>query len=81
MPRTNGGIIGKRNITSFGKGTTNNFTSSGNVETQSGTRLLKTVIVAGGGGAGSDYGGGGGAGGLRILEVPVGGTDTVPVTI
>ncbi len=31
MPRTNGGIIGKRNVISFGKGTTHTLTSNGGV--------------------------------------------------
>ena len=61
MPRTNGGIIGKRNLTSFGKCTTTSFTSSGNICTQANTRIAKTLLVAGGGGAGYGRGGGGGA--------------------
>ena len=67
MPRTNGGIIGKRNITSFGKGTQTVKTSSGNLCTQSTTRVVQSLIVAGGGGGGGDppngaAAGGGGAG-------------------
>jgi hypothetical protein len=54
MPRTNGGIIGKRNITSFGKDTVTTKTSTGNlITTQPGTRLVKALVVAGGGGGGS----------------------------
>ena len=79
MPRTNGGIIGKRNITSFGKCTQTAKTSTGNVCTQPGTRLAKVLIVAGGG-SGSKYGGGG-AGGLRNLELQVCGGSAVPVTV
>ena len=81
MPRTNGGIIGKRNITSFGKCKQTVKTSTGNVCTQSGTRLFQAVIVAGGAGGGHDGGGGGGAGGLRNIEVPVNGCTAVPITI
>ena len=52
MPRTNGGIIGKRNVTSFGKCTVTSRTSStpSAVTTQPGTRLVDTLVVAGGGG-------------------------------
>ena len=48
MPRTNGGIIGKRNVTSFGKCTQTVKTSTGNVCTQPGTRLAQVLVVAGG---------------------------------
>ena len=86
MPRTNGGIIGKRNVTSFGKCTQTVKTSStpSAVTTQPGTRLVKTLIVAGGGGAGggASRAGGGGAGGARNLELPVcGNTALGAVTI
>ena len=50
MARTNGGLIGKRNITSFGKCKVTSFTSSGNLCTQSTTRVVQSLIVAGGGG-------------------------------
>ena len=76
MPRTNGGIIGRVNRTSFGKCIVQTKTSSGNLcATQSGTRLVRTVVVAGGAGGGFNAGGGG-AGGLReINDIPVcGGT-------
>ena len=74
MPRSksgssNGGVIGKKNPSSFGKNTITSKTSTGNVCLQSGTRIVQTVIVAGGAGGGRDGGGGGGAGGLRNLEV------------
>ena len=49
MARTNGGIIGVKNITSFGKNTQTVRTSSGNVCTQAGTRIVQVGIVAGGG--------------------------------
>ena len=81
MPRTNGGIIGKRNLTSFGKNTQTVKTSSGNVCTQPGTRLAQVLVVAGGGGAGNDTSGGGGAGGARNLEIPMAGNTAVPITI
>ena len=81
MPRTNGGIIGKRNLTSFGKCTTTSFTSSGNICTQANTRIAKTLLVAGGGGAGYGRGGGGGAGGHREIEIPVCGSTQYPIVI
>ena len=52
MARTNGGITGKRNVASFGKCKVTVKTSSGNLCTQPGTRLVKALIVAGGGGGG-----------------------------
>ena len=51
MARTNGGIIGKTNKTSFGKCTVTSKTSTGCVTLQPGTRVVKTAIIAGGGGA------------------------------
>ena len=51
MARTNGGIIGKTNKTSFGKCTVTTKTSSGSLTTQPGTRLVQTLVVAGGGGS------------------------------
>ena len=62
MARTNGGIIGKSNKTSFGKCTVTTKTSSGSVTLQCGTRIVQTAIIAGGAGGGRDGGGGGGAG-------------------
>ena len=55
MARTNGGIIGKRNVTSHGKSKQTVRTSStpSAVTTQPGTRLVNTLVVAGGGGGGS----------------------------
>ena len=65
MARTNGGIIGVVNKSSFGKNTVTSRTSStpSAVTTQPGTRLVKTLIVAGGGAGRAGAGGGGGAGG------------------
>ena len=56
MARTNGGIIGKKNSTSFGKCKQTVTTSNANITTQPGTRVAKVMIGAGG------AGGGGGAG-------------------
>jgi hypothetical protein len=85
MARTNGGLIGKRNVTSFGKCATTNITSSGNHTTQPGTRLVGGVYVAGGGGGGRAYGGGGGGGGLIMTPLsqglPVCGNTAYPVVI
>ena len=50
MPRTNGGIIGKRNVTSFGKCTVTSKTSSSSITTQSATRVVNVAIVGGGAG-------------------------------
>ena len=61
---TNGGIIGKSNKASFGKCTVTTKTSSGNITTQSGTRVIESLVIAGGGSGGNDSGGGGGAGGM-----------------
>ncbi len=79
MARSNGGIIGKTNKTSFGKCTVTTKTSSGTVTTQPGTRVVKTAIIAGGG-AGGDRGGGG-AGGLRNIEINTTGGSTLSATI
>ena len=69
MARTNGGIIGKRNITSHGKSKQTVRTSStpSAVTTQPGTRLVNTLVVAGGGGGASL--GGGGAGDCHCRSV------------
>ena len=91
MPRNksgsiNGGVIGKTNITSFGKNTQTVKTSStpSAVTTQPGTRLVQTAIVAGGGGGGGSTcgtgigGAGGGAGGVRNLsDIPVNGNSAL----
>ena len=82
----NGGIIGPTNVTSRGKNTVTSKTSSGNVTTQPGTRLVETLVVAGGGsGAGGNNpegGGGGGAGGFRnITNISVCGNTTYPMTV
>ena len=68
MARTNGGIIGKSNKTSFGKNTVSTKTSStpSAVTTQPNTRLVDFLVVAGGGGGG--HAAGGGAGGFRKFE-------------
>jgi len=79
MARTNGGIIGKSNKTSFGKCTVTVKTSTGCVTLQPGTRFVKSLIVAGGGGGGTSYGSGGGAGGARNIEINASGT--VPVVV
>ena len=69
MARSNGGIIGKTNKTSFGKCTVTSKTSSGCLTLQPGTRIAKTVIVGGGGGGNAGYAseGGGGSGGGGII--------------
>jgi len=74
MARSNGGIIGKRNLTSFGGNHEHKFTSPGTFSPcgpSSGTRLLDVVIVGGGAGGGNtkgapanNSGGGGAAGGV-----------------
>ena len=71
MARSNGGIIGKTNKTSFGKCTVTSKTSSGCISLQSGTRTVDYLVVAGGGGGGgticggNQRAGGAGAGGFR----------------
>ena len=81
MSRTNGGLIGKTNVTSFGKCTQTVHTSSGTKTFQPGTRVLKALVVAGGASGGSDQGGGGGAGGLRIIDSINLATNSAPITI
>ena len=82
MARSNGGILGKINTTSFGKCTQTVKTATGNVCTQPGTRIANVLLVAGGGGGGGNVGGGGGAGGLRNLSsIAIDGNTAVPVTI
>ena len=87
MARTNGGIIGKRNLSSFegGLGSTTTKNSSGNITVQPGTRRVQALIVAGGGGGGNSSPlaggmGGGGAGGYRCVEIVYPG-GTIPVTV
>jgi hypothetical protein len=55
MARSNGGIIGTSNQTSFGKCTvtTTIATGSTTLTTQPGTRVVSYAVVAGGGGGGS----------------------------
>ena len=87
MPRTNGGIIGKRNLTSFGKCTVTVKTSSGNICAQPATRVIQATIVAGGASGGSNQGegtgaGGGGAGGLKTFpSIDAGAPGTIPVVV
>jgi len=80
MARTNGGIIGKTNKTSFGKCTVTTQTSTGCVTLQPGTRVVNAVLVAGGGSGGNDAGSGGGAGGLRQFS-SLNASGAIPVTI
>jgi hypothetical protein len=51
MAKSNGGIIGALNPTSFGKCTVTSATST-TLTTQPGTRLVQSLVVAGGGGGG-----------------------------
>ena len=81
MARSNGGIIGKNNKTSFGKNKITSKTSSGNLCTQSGTRVVELNVVAGGGGGGYNVGGGGGAGGFVRTENNVCGSTQYTVTV
>ena len=64
MARSNGGIIGKSNKTSFGKNRVTTVTASGDYTTPSSVTKINTALVAGGGGGGYDLAAGGGAGGL-----------------
>ena len=80
MPKTNGGIIGVTNKASFGKSKQTVKTSSGSVTTQPGTRTIQSLIVAGGGASGGGSGGGG-AGGLRNIEIPNGGNNSITITV
>jgi len=75
---SNGGIIGKKNVASFGQCTQTYITASGPTSpalaaTKGGTRVIQALILAGGGGGGRDGGGGGGAGGLRNIEISAAG--------
>ena len=71
--RSQGGIIGIVNKTSFGKNKVTKTTATGTFTTQPGTTILNALVVAGGGGGGagrtpagnSGGGGGAGAGGVR----------------
>ena len=49
MARTNGGIIGVKNSTSQGGGKQTLVTSTSNLCTQPGTRIVQALIVSGGG--------------------------------
>jgi hypothetical protein len=46
MGSPNGGIIGVINPTSFGKDTVTSKTSSGDLTTQPGTRLVESIVVS-----------------------------------
>ena len=50
--RSQGGIIGKVNQSSFGKCTVVSTTATGTYTTGAGTKRLNALIVAGGGGGG-----------------------------
>ena len=78
-----GGIIGKANKASFGKGTLTSKTSTGTLTTQPGTRTISALVVAGGGGGGggSCCGAGGGAGGANVALVNVCGNTPYSVSI
>ena len=64
MARSNGGIIGKSNKTSFGKNKITAVNATGCFTSQPGTTAIKTLVIAGGGAGSFDKGGGAGAGGL-----------------
>ena len=81
---SNGGIIGKSNLASFGKGVITTSTATACVTLQPGTTIVQALIVSGGGsgggvGTGSVGGGGGGAGGALNTEINANGI--VPITI
>ena len=63
MARTNGGIIGVKNSTSQGGGKQTLVTSTSNLCTQPGTRIVQALLVAGGGSGGGPPGGKSGNGG------------------
>ena len=83
MARTNGGIIGKANLSSFegGLGSTTTKNSSGNITVQPGTRRVQALIVAGGGGGkfgglnGGGFGGGLYGGAVAVATEAVSETD------
>ena len=82
MARTNGGITGKSNKASFGKDKITSQTSTGTLTTQSGTRVVETLVIAGGGGGNKARGGGGGAGGMiRCATANVSGSTGYPIVI
>ena len=76
----NGGIIGPINIISVGKCKVTTKTSSGDITTQPGTRVVSATIVAGGAAGGAEVGGGGGAGGVKTVD-SINVQGTVPVTV
>ena len=88
MPSTkggslNGGVIGTKVVTSFGKNKQTVQTSSGTLTTLSGTRLIDFAVVAGGAGGGGGYrAGAGGAGGLQSsTNVSVCGSTDFSITV
>ena len=84
MARSNGGIIGKINQTSFGKCKVTSTTSTGSstFTTQPGTRSAEVLVIAGGGGGNKARGGGGGAGGMiRDNIICVSGNKGYPIVV
>ena len=81
--RSQGGIIGKVNNTSFGKCKVTAVTATGNFTTQPGTGVVLSAVIAGGGMGGiGDMGGGGGAGGVLVTcSTGVCGATAYPATI
>ena len=80
MARSNGGIIGKVNKTSFGKCVVTSKTASGDITAQPGTTIVQaTTVAGGGGGAGRGGGGGGGGGGVVCEEINASGTIAVVI--
>jgi hypothetical protein len=85
--RANGGLIGKKNVTSSGGNVISTFSASGTHVLQSGTTEIDLLVVAGGGSGGAStsgaiMAGGGGAGGFQNLtgQSVVSG-DTIAVTV
>ena len=83
MARSNGGIIGVKNVSSAGGGGVSTYNSNGNHCTPSGTRIVKVFFVAGGGGGRSNtfVGGGGSGGGLVDKDINVCGSTQYPIVI
>jgi hypothetical protein len=81
--RSQGGIIGKVNNTSFGKCKVTAVTATGNFTTQPGTGVVLSAVIAGGGQGGiGGQGGGGGAGGVLVTcSSAVCGATAYPATI
>jgi len=81
MARTNGGLIGKRNVTSFGKCVVTVVTSTSTSPVSPSTKQVNVLAVAGGGGGGqgAPAGGGGGAGGVVQQDITVCGSAAVVI--